>query len=205
MGSQNGMLSYKEVRHSMYVSPASLDVKVFIRAVDGENEGFVFGGQGVVHATEDQQDAYGGLLFAYDSSVVRLWAPSRLSLSSSGYIISVGYGWGQDYRNGLPVGERNVQHSHIAEVRVVVRPDKAAVCLVFVGFLYAAAPLAATVVPLCVCAFRAVPSYDRARGCHNSLFRTLIPAGFPCFPKRTLRPSSRWRMSWVSILTKSRC
>ena len=127
MGSQNGGLSFKEIDHNMFISPASLDVKVFVRAVDGANAGYVFHGQGVVHGIEDTLDAYGGVFFGYDSSRVRLWAPSRLSLSSSGYIVSIGYGWGAGYSKGNYIGEMNVQHSHVADVKVIVRPDKAAV------------------------------------------------------------------------------
>jgi hypothetical protein len=155
MGSQNGALSYKEIHHNMYVSPASLEVKVFVKAVDGANAGFVFAAQGVVHATEDSNDAYGGVFFGYDSSTVRLWAPSRLSVSSYGYIISVGYGWGAAYSKGNYDGERGVQHSHIAEVKVVVRPELAAVRM---GWWAACRLVSADVVDSRRCSSVACPS-----------------------------------------------
>jgi hypothetical protein len=127
MGSQNGEASFKEVRHDMYISPASLTVSTLVRAVDGENKGYAFNGVGSVHNTDGTYEEYGGVLFGYDSARVRLWAPSRLSESSLGYMISIGYGWGATYSRGNFIGESGVQHSHVGEVRVVVRPDKAAV------------------------------------------------------------------------------
>lgn len=127
MGSQVGDLSFKEIRHNVNLATASMAVSVKIRAIDGNNEGFVFEGTGAEMQTDESpQETYGGVLFGYSEDRIRLWVPSRHNGASSGYIVNVGNGWGAKYFRGDFVEEAESQHSHVAEVRVTVRPEAAA-------------------------------------------------------------------------------
>ena len=108
MQSQAGTDSYQEVEHNLGDYPRA--IKVLVKAVDGPNEGFIFEGSGVQHQDDEGQDEYGGVVFAYNETTVRLWAPSQNNGSPYGAIITVGDGWG---------GEINYQRSHTAMVRVL--------------------------------------------------------------------------------------
>ena len=77
-----------------------------VLAVDGLNKGFVFEGLGSA-MSDDENDDYGGVVFAYNESLVRLWAPSQNDGTDRGRILFVGDGWGS---------ERNVQMSTNAMV-----------------------------------------------------------------------------------------
>ena len=90
MSSQAGSDSYKEVQHGLGCFPGH--VKVMVKATDGSNAGFVFEGVGAAQ-TDDDQDQYGGVVFAYNDSSVRIWAPSRHNGNSNGRMIFVGDGW----------------------------------------------------------------------------------------------------------------
>eukprot|EP00118_Oscarella_pearsei_P010807 m.68468 g.68468 ORF g.68468 m.68468 type:complete len:2350 (+) comp35521_c0_seq7:24-7073(+) len=94
MESQKGVASYKEIWHGMGGVPVHL--KVQVQAVDGSNSGFVFEGIGSVMGGESSGENYGGLAFAYDSNVVRLWAPSNNQTSDKGKILYVEDGWGDE-------------------------------------------------------------------------------------------------------------
>lgn len=108
MSSQNGNDSYQEVMHALGEYPS--EVKVLTRAVDGNNAGFIFEGVGSAQA-DDTSDQYGGLVFAYNQQMVRLWAPTLNNDVPVGRIINVTDGWGN---------EINTQESNEAEVRVLV-------------------------------------------------------------------------------------
>lgn len=72
----------------------SLLPQVLVRAVDGNNEGFYFHGMGSAQ-TDDVDGDYGGVVFAYDATSVRLWAPDVYqSKFTTGYIVSIPSGWG---------------------------------------------------------------------------------------------------------------
>nr|VFJ57036.1 MAG: Collagen triple helix repeat-containing protein [Candidatus Kentron sp. FW] len=107
MQSQQGTNSFKEISHNLGVYPSR--VKVLVKAIDGANNGFIFEGLG--GGGDDEQDQYGGVIFAYDQNRVRIWAPDRNNASANGYIIWVHDGWG---------GEKNYQYSHTAQVKVLV-------------------------------------------------------------------------------------
>lgn len=64
-------------------------------------------------ATDSKNRQYGGLVFAYDNTSVRLWAPDANDGFSTGRIIYVRDGWG---------GERNWQASVQAGVSVTGQP-----------------------------------------------------------------------------------
>jgi len=83
--------------------------------VNGPNSGYVFEAAGAAHSDDDLDKDYAGLIFAYNNSTVRLWAPSQ-TLSpppaqqySKGFLIGVG--------DGL-AGELYSQFSHTGNVRV---------------------------------------------------------------------------------------
>jgi len=108
MSSQAGDDSYKEVTHNLGVYPTR--VKVLVRAIDGNNDSFIFEGVGSAQQ-DDDGGAYGGVLFAYDQATVRLWAPTVNNQFAEGRIINIGDGWGN---------EINSQYSNTADVRVLV-------------------------------------------------------------------------------------
>jgi hypothetical protein len=107
MSSQAGNASYKELTHNLNQYPTH--VKVLTKAIDGNNQGFIFEGMGAAQSDDDGAN-YGGIIFAYNASKIRLWAPTINNNTSSGYIINVTDGWGN---------ENNNQYSHTADVRVL--------------------------------------------------------------------------------------
>ncbi|MEM7373754.1 MAG: hypothetical protein AAF587_34345 [Bacteroidota bacterium] len=113
MSSQDGVNSYKEITHALGDYPSN--VKVLTRAVSGNNDGFIFEGVGSAQGDDDvTHHQYGGLVFAYNQQMVRLWAPTINNNSdgaTNGRIINVIDGWGNDI---------NAQGSDNAEVRVIV-------------------------------------------------------------------------------------
>jgi hypothetical protein len=110
MSSQAGTNSYKEITHDLGDYPSR--VKVLVRAIDGANEGFIFEGSGVQHQDDDRDKGdHGGVVFAYDQTRVRIWAPSKNNTSDYGRIINILDGWG---------GEVNSQRSQTAQVKVLV-------------------------------------------------------------------------------------
>ena len=89
-------------------------VTVRINATDGDNEGFTFmGSSGLSMTSGTLASYYGGLLFGYNSSTVRLWAPSNFTF---GGIVNINQGFGSS----------NLQTSRSADVRVEVSPMVAA-------------------------------------------------------------------------------
>ena len=110
MKSQAGPDSFTEISHNLGTYPSK--VKVLIKAIDGNNEGYIFEGMGMAQADDDAEyQTYGGVVFAYNQTKVRLWAPDRDTHSATGAIINIRDGWG---------GEVNSQKSHTALVRVLV-------------------------------------------------------------------------------------
>ena len=74
------------------------------------NAGFVFEGMGNAQ-TDDLNGAYGGVVFGYDRTRVRIWAPDRNDDKyTNGHIISIIDGWG---------GEVSVQQSQSASIKVL--------------------------------------------------------------------------------------
>ena len=96
--SQNMTNSYKEVSHNLGVVPGR--VKVLVQATSGTNNGLIFPGMGSAQNDDRSGTTYGGVVFGYNASIVRLWAPMKNTGSTTGYIINVINGWG---------GENNVQ------------------------------------------------------------------------------------------------
>ena len=110
MKSQAGVNSYKEISHNLGVYPKR--VKVLVKAIDGPNQGFIF--EGIGSAQEDDErdsNSYGGVIFAYNDSRIRLWAPTKNNDYANGSIICVVDGWG---------GAINSQVSHTASVKVLI-------------------------------------------------------------------------------------
>ncbi len=110
MSSQVGAASFKEFTHGLGAYPSR--VKVLVQAIDGNNNGFIFEGMGAAQSNDDAGlDEYGGVIFAYDETRVRLWAPDQNNGEAAGRILNVKDGWG---------GEVNSQASQTANVRVLV-------------------------------------------------------------------------------------
>lgn len=109
--------NYIEIEHGLGTVP--WNVRVGVRVQSGDNAGFIFQGIGSVmvdgseigSVTYDDvayPETYGGLLFAFNSQVIRLWAPSE----DNGYIVNVAGGW----------GHTNLQSEKAADVRVRASP-----------------------------------------------------------------------------------
>ena len=126
MGSQAGPLSFKELHHGLNIPPELLKMQVWIRPVDGPNKGFRFRGHGSAQMVDFSWVLrYGGVVGAYDSTRVRLWAPTSWQIASSGYIVNIGEGWGGEFKDSSTVfvKEHNSQRSHLADIRVIIRRD----------------------------------------------------------------------------------
>ena len=105
--SNQGSGSFKEIRHGLNVDP--FYVRVYAKPRQGHNSEFCFNGIGSSQSSPSRS-SYGGLIFAYNSEVVRIWAPTN----PNGHIVFVKDGWG---------GEVNTQESDEAEVVVEVWRD----------------------------------------------------------------------------------
>ena len=123
-GSQAGSMSFTELKHTVELDPASLDVDVLVRATEGPNKGFIMHGTGAMFAHDYSTSyKYGGVQFGYSRGSVRLWAPSRDVAGSGGSVWRTGVdGWGGRYEAGRVVEEMWSQISHLAEVQIVVSP-----------------------------------------------------------------------------------
>jgi hypothetical protein len=108
MNSQAGTASFQQRTHGLGAYPSK--VLVLVRATSGNNNGYIFEASGVAQGDDDDDNHYGGVLYAYNTSTVRLWAPDRNNGNSHGRIISINDGWG---------GEQNTQLSNSAQVRVL--------------------------------------------------------------------------------------
>ena len=102
--SNQGSGSFKEIRHGLNADP--FYVRVYAKPRNGNNTAFCFNGIGSSQSSPSRS-SYGGLIFAYNSEFVRIWAPS----DQNGHIVFVKDGWG---------GEVNTQESNEAEVVVEV-------------------------------------------------------------------------------------
>lgn len=115
MSSQQGINSFKELSHNIDIDPAYLRVSVRVRAVDGDNDGYVFIGSGAAQQSDSTSSSvYGGVVFAYNPTSVRIWAPSVNNGASNGRMINIGSGWG---------GEMYYQYSQDGEVRVEIEEE----------------------------------------------------------------------------------
>ena len=105
--SNQGSSSFKEIRHGLNVDP--FYVRVYARPQQGHNSDFCFNGIGSSQSSPSRS-SYGGLIFAYNSEFVRIWAPT----DPRGHVVFVKDGWG---------GEVNTQESDEAEVVVEIWRD----------------------------------------------------------------------------------
>ena len=104
LSANRGAMSFREIRHDLNVDP--FYVRVYARPKDGQNSGFCFTGIGSSQSSPSRS-SYGGLIYAYNSEFVRIWAPTN----QNGHVVFVKDGWG---------GEMKVQESNDAEVVVEV-------------------------------------------------------------------------------------
>lgn len=91
--SNNGSSSFREVYTGQNQRP--FHVRVYAKVLSGVNAGFCFEGVGAAQdSARKTGHSYGGLVFAYNSNYVRIWAPSSFKSNSNGKIIFVCQGWG---------------------------------------------------------------------------------------------------------------
>lgn len=105
--SNQGSLSFKEIPHGLNVDP--FYVRVYVKPLGGPNSDFCFSAVGSSQSSPTRS-SYGGVIFAYNSTVVRVWAPT----DPNGHIVFVKDGWG---------GEVYAQEADEAEVVVEVWKD----------------------------------------------------------------------------------
>lgn len=87
--SRKGTRSFKEIRHGLGTEP--FYVRVYATSKSGPNKGFAFEAVGVNHV-DSKFTSYGGLIYAYNSEYIRIWAPN----DPSGSIIFIKDGWGRE-------------------------------------------------------------------------------------------------------------
>lgn len=122
MQSNDPAAVFKELTHGINAPPGSLRVRVWLRAADGINQGLVFHSTDSSHYSDDYDwwPQHGGVISAYSSATVRLWAPQWVKFQR-GAIFNVMAGVGATFDgNNNFIEETNAQISHTAEVRVKV-------------------------------------------------------------------------------------
>ena len=89
--SQQGIHSFKEIRHGLNADP--FYVRVYARARNADGKLFCFNGVGASQASP-KISGYGGIIYAYNSMYVRIWAPTQYKNYSNGRIVYLKDGWG---------------------------------------------------------------------------------------------------------------
>lgn len=89
----NSGTSYYEVDHECDKLPFLVNVYAYSQT-DGDNHSYRFDGTGSCQNDGQESEGYGGVLFAYNEQLVRLWIPSHNGRDNSGRTIFVGEGWG---------------------------------------------------------------------------------------------------------------
>ena len=95
--SNNGTGSFREVFFGDKGPP--FRVRVYAKVQNGPNEGFCFEAVGSAQVSIRKKESlysYGGIVYAYNSSHVRIWAPSKYKNNKNGQLVLVGYGWGNE-------------------------------------------------------------------------------------------------------------
>lgn len=105
--SNQGAGSFKEIRHGLNADP--FYVRVYAKPRNGNNSAFCFNGIGSSQSSPSRS-SFGGLIYAYNTEFVRIWAPT----DANGHVVFVKDGWG---------GEVNTQVSNEAEIVVEVWKD----------------------------------------------------------------------------------
>ena len=92
--SNNGSDSFKEVQTGRQQMP--FHVRVYAKVLSGANAGFCFEGVGSAQVSARKEShPLGGIVFAYDESRVRIWAPSVFKgTGANGRIVLVNDDWG---------------------------------------------------------------------------------------------------------------
>ena len=106
---QRNAYSVKDISHRLGILPSLVIVQ--LRITSGINLGFIFEGQGAVMSGDNNVYGYGGVTFAYDENLVRIWAPSRKDGSSKGFAVLVKDGWGEG---------KNLQRSLSVDYRIII-------------------------------------------------------------------------------------
>ena len=92
--SNNGSDSFREVQTGHNQMP--FHVRVYAKVLNGVNAGFCFEGVGSAQVSARKTSSHlRGIVFAYDKSRVRIWAPSVYKeTGANGRIVCVSQGWG---------------------------------------------------------------------------------------------------------------
>ena len=83
--------SFREISHN--IGTDVLIVQVQVKEQGLRTDGFVYEGLGSIQSTQSAGETYGGLLFAYDKTRIRIWAPSS-DTGEKGRALFVSTSWG---------------------------------------------------------------------------------------------------------------
>ncbi|XP_021374252.1 uncharacterized protein LOC110463739 [Mizuhopecten yessoensis] len=98
------------ILHNIAEVPIKVDVQV--KPISGNDTNYFFPGLGSSQQDDDKQGVYGGVVYKYNETAVKLYVPNRNDGSGDGSVIFTGY-------NNAWVGPK-VQKEDAAEVRVRV-------------------------------------------------------------------------------------
>ena len=84
-------------------------VRVFVKVPAGhKNAGFVFEAGGI-STFDDDVSSFGGLIFGYDRTKIRILVPKKNNGTNKGYIIPLGSGWGNNGSTSENISEADVR------------------------------------------------------------------------------------------------
>ena len=106
MTSQSTTLSKVDKTHGFGYYPSQ--VKVLVKATEGAYDGWIFDAGGL-STKDDDNDGYGGVIYAYSTQKVRVFLPKKNNGDPDGYAIFLDDGWAE--------GEQ--YSSHNVRVRVL--------------------------------------------------------------------------------------
>ena len=106
MTSQSNSLSKVDKSHNFGYYPSQ--VKVLVKGTEGTYNGWIFEAGGL-STKDDDNDSYGGVIYAYNTQKVRVFLPKKSNGTTHGHAIFLADGWaeGESYQ------------SHNVQVRVL--------------------------------------------------------------------------------------
>ena len=118
---QNGNASFIQKEHGLVeldargmpmpnAKPRVPDIcRVFVKVPSGKkNAGYIFEGGGL-NSIDDDVHRYGGMIYGYDSTRIRIWVPSKNNNSANGAIIMLEDGWGDNGSHSESVMEADIR------------------------------------------------------------------------------------------------
>ncbi|XP_070555067.1 uncharacterized protein [Ptychodera flava] len=100
-GSNQQENSFKTIEHNLEQQPSMVRVQYQDNNPSPVDIGFTSDGFGSAQCDDDKAfKEYGGVVFAYDETAVRIWAPSASNVNTfGGHLFFAGSGWGNGVNN----------------------------------------------------------------------------------------------------------